>query len=365
MGTIYLDHNATTFPYDDVIKYVSDVMHYAYNPSSVHKLGRKGRGILENSRDVLRNVLDIHDHNIVFTSSGTEANNLALRGMPGRAHVVSQIEHSSVLNSAINPIFIPVNNSGIVDMEYLKYILMNNQNALVSIMAANNEAGVIQDINKICSICHQYNALFHTDYAQGFGKVRMDVSDVDLLTISGHKFGGVLGAAALFFRQDIDLNAIILGGGQETYIRSGTENVGAIGGMAIAAKLAMQDLMVMEEEISILRDDMEDMILAAAKEARIFGQDVARLPNTSCIYMPNVPNNVQLIEFDLNNIAISAGSACSAGRIDKSHVLNAFGVPDSQASCAIRVSLGRNTTKDDIMCFVDVWKRIYYRNNNI
>ena len=357
----YLDYNATT-PIKPV---VAEVMRHLpllpYNASSLHSYGRQARRLVEEARKRILDALDLSGNEqylCVFTSSGTEANNMALQR---RNLLASAIEHASVLKCAHESLkIIPVTEKGIVDLKALEKLLVEaDSGTCVSVMLANNETGIIQPVKEVAELAHRYGAIVHCDAVQCFGKIPVRPADlgVDMLTISAHKCGGPLGAAALIHRQTLPLIPMIRGGGQERGSRSGTENVPAIAGFGVAAASLGYDV----ERVEAMRNKLENLLSGA----EIVGRDVPRLPNTSCILMPEVHGEIQLIDFDLNGIAVSSGSACSSGKVTVSHVLLAMGIPESKASCAIRVSLGEDTTEDDIARFATVWNQLYVRSHNV
>lgn len=366
-GYVYADYNATAPISENVKKSIFEVLSkQTLNPSSLHKRGQEARKILQDARDNIRDALGVpSDKEIVFTSGATEANNLVMRGIAGYLHVISAIEHPSILNSACNPYIIPVNQEGIVDFLELEKILseLKGNKAIVSVMMANNETGVIQPVKEIAEIAHKFGAICHTDTAQSVGKIKVNMEDlgVDLLTLSAHKFGGVAGSGVLIFNKELAIEPIIIGGGQEKGFRGGTENIVAIAGLS-AALQNIPDLLSKMDEVKELRDQLECELLNLASDIRIFGKNSKRLPNTSFIYMPGVKSDVQLMHFDLNHIAVSNGSACSSGKVEPSHVLLAMGATKEQAECSIRISIGPETKPQDIKKIVDCWYNIYKKN---
>jgi cysteine desulfurase len=359
---IYLDYNATTAAKLEVLEVI-----YAHNtplnPSSVHSFGRKAKAIINDARDSVRKLANAGNAEVIFTSSGTEANNLALRGFKASAYFVSAIEHPSVLNIAkeLNAQFLPVEPSGIIDLKALDKLLEKSpKNTLVSVMLANNETGVVQPIKEVTKIVCSHGGLLHCDAAQGFGKIDVDMQDlnVDMLTISAHKFGGPVGAAALLVKKGINIEPIIIGGGQESGKRAGTENIPAIAGFAKACELADTEKF---SEIEKLKNMLEQSIKEYAPESLVVAEASQRLPNTSSIYMPGMKAETQVINFDLEGIAISAGSACSSGKVENSHVLEAMGVEKDIARNVIRVSLTPETTREEIEKLIECWKSFYDR----
>lgn len=368
MNRIYLDHNASS-PIDPR---VSDLMvsliktDVSYNPSSIHEDGRKARSMLEKARAQVANSLGISldkdDLHVIFTSSGTEANNLAMHNFRDFKFFVSAIEHVSILElREEDKITIPVDSNGLINIDILDKSLRNyNGKKIISIMLANNETGVINDIKAIADIVHNQEGILHCDASQAFGKISVNFKDLncDLLTISGHKCGAPLGAAALIAKNNFNLKPLIKGGKQEQGLRAGTENLLAISGFGLAAELAFERVNKFKE-IESLRNYLEDSILKIAPDSMVLGKDVLRLPNTSNLSMPGVKSEEQLIRFDLSGVSISAGSACSSGRIASSHVLKAMNLDEKIANEFVRVSLGITTRREEIDQFIDLWKGMY------
>ncbi len=374
----YLDYNATAPVLPEAAEAMARVLRQPCNASSVHGFGRAARQILDEARANIAAALHAEGAQIIFTATGTEANNLALRGFRDAQHLaVSAVEHPSVLKPAEDrkAAMIPVDGQGIVRLEALEALLKAaSGKTLVSVMLANNETGVIQPIAEIAQLVYAHGGFLHMDASQACGKIPVDfnVLNVDMITVSGHKFGAPQGAAALIVKKGVHLSAQITGGGQESGYRAGTENVAAIAGFAKALEIVIpaqagihsesctggeMDSRLRGNDVEKLRDHLETQILTLAPEAIIFGKHAPRLLNTSCIALPGMNGETQLINFDLAGIAVSSGSACSSGRVAVSHVLLAMGVEKPLAECAIRVSLGRETTRDDIDRFLAVWKR--------
>jgi cysteine desulfurase len=357
--SIYLDYNATVPVRPQAAARMQELLAQPANPSSAHSFGRAAKKNLEDARKVIADSVSAWPNEIIFTGSGTEANATALCGVSGRRVWVSAVEHSSVLkNTSRQPRaggddIIRVHSEGIIDLSALDALLAGQAPALVSVMLANNETGVIQPIREVAALCKKHGALLHTDAVQALGKIPVDFGalGVDMMSIAGHKCGGPVGAAALVVRKDLPLAPLLRGGGQELNRRAGTENIPAIAGFAKAVELFDFDHM---KHLQAWRDAMEkEMELLGAT---VFGQPSERLPNTSCVAMPGVGNEVQLMDFDLKGFAVSAGSACSSGRIEVSHVLLAMGVDKSLAANAIRISGGWATSKDEISAFTNAWK---------
>ena len=363
MERIYLDNNATSKMDQNVIALINDLLKSGpYNPSSIHADGRKARGIMETARQQIANALGIDghkDYQVTFTSSGTEANNLAINSFKHLPMLAGATEHVSVLESNHpNMVIIPVNQDGLIDREEFKSKLAPGK--FVSIMLANNETGVIENIKELAEIAHAEGAVFHCDASQAFGKINFSLKDLDcdLLTISSHKCGGPLGAAALVVRKGLQLVAMIKGGKQEQALRAGTENILAIAGFGLAAENSFFRIEKFKKQ-ALLRDYLEQEIFKISPDSQVFGSNAQRLPNTSCISMASVKNEEQLIKFDLAGISVSAGSACSSGRIAISHVLKAMNVMGAEQ--AIRVSLGLDNNREEIDKFLQLWKDMYIK----
>lgn len=298
-------------------------------------------------------------------SSGTEANNTLLRSFPDHLIFTSALEHSSVINAALDATRIPVDAHGVVQLDALDALLSQAQRpALVSVMLANNETGVIQPLTEISRIARAHHALLHTDAVQALGKIPVGAGllGADYITLSAHKCGGPVGAAALVARGNIPLQPLLRGGTQEQGRRAGTENVASMAGFALAVELANDSALQQQRRAWHAR--MEQALLAQAPHAQIFSRHAPRLPNTTCITMPGVRNETQLMDFDLKGFCVSAGSACSSGRIEPSHVLLAMNAEKEQAETAIRISSGWGTQEEDILAFTEAWKALYLRLKN-
>ncbi len=359
--SIYLDYNATSPLLPEVADAVPRWLEIYGNPSSVHHLGRRARSLMEGARESVAKLANANAQDIVFTSGGTEANALALRSLKALARggpiIGSSIEHPSVLAHADGNNLIPVDVNGQIDLEALEKILKAvGGPAVVATMLANNETGVVQPIEKVREIARHYGAFVHCDAIQGPGRLPIDIVslDVDCLSLSAHKIGGLKGAGALVLQSGLHLGADMIGGGQERRRRGGTENVIGIAAFGIAASHT-QDNSAEISRIAQLRDELESEIIKNVSGAEIFGQNVERLCNTICVSIPDVTSETQLMRLDLDGIAVSAGSACSSGKVEPSHVLLAMGVSPQKAKCAIRISLGRATAEADVKRFLESW----------
>jgi cysteine desulfurase len=361
--TVYLDHNATTPARPEAIEAVIEALSLVGNASSVHREGRAARRIIEEARSRVAALVGAGETDVVFTSGGTEANNLAIRGGSRMRVLVSAVEHLSVLEADREIEIIPVDSDGIVDMDALDTLLAKEDGlALVSVMLANNETGVIQPVQKIGEVCRRYGALLHTDAVQAAGKIPIQLTDLgaDLMTLSAHKIGGPMGVGALIATPRAALTGVSFGGGQEKGLRPGTENLPAIAGFGKAAEIAA-DKVKSFAAMAWKRNDLERRIREIAPDARIFGAEADRLPNTSCIEMPGVDSETQVMALDLDGVSISAGSACSSGKVAISHVLKAMTPDMPETENAIRVSLGWTTEDTDIDRFVEAWSALYGR----
>ena len=363
--TVYFDHNATTPVRAEVAEAVAGALALTGNASSVHTAGRQARQSVEQAREHIAELVGVSPAQIVFTGSGTEANNLVLRGTDCTHVLASEVEHYSVLAAADNIELLPVDGDGVIDVAVLKSRLEDLDGpALVSVMLANNETGVIEPAAEISRIAKEHGALIHTDAIQAAGKIKVDWVElgVDFISLSAHKIGGPQGIGALVMNEDIPLTSLIRGGGQERSRRAGTENVPGIVGFGAAAKLAAENL-GKANEIGILRDHLELRVKEIAPDAEVFGESVERLPNTTCLTMPNIASETQVMKFDLTGIMVSAGSACSSGKVQTSQVLKVMGIVEDVASTAIRVSLGHGNTMDEVEHFVSQWREIYTQAN--
>ena len=362
-GAVYLDYNATAPLRPEARQAVAAALAEIGNPSSVHRFGQRARRRVEEARAQVAALVHAAAPQVLFTGGGTEANNLALRGA-GRARVlVSAIEHDSVLAAMPEAEHVPVGPDGIVRLEALEALLeADPRPALVSIMLANNETGVIQPVAEAAAAAHAHGALIHCDAVQAAGKIAVDfvALGVDMLSLSAHKLGGPQGAGALVVRRQVALEAEQKGGGQERGMRAGTENVPGIAGFGAAAGVAANGVRDYAR-LAEWRDRLEQRIRVLAPAARFFGAGVARLPNTACFTMPGVPSETQVIALDLAGVAISAGSACSSGKVRPSHVLRAMGASEVDARGAIRVSLGWQSEAADIERLLEAWRALYAR----
>jgi cysteine desulfurase len=365
--TVYLDYNATAPMLDSVIDIMTEIFRDIGNASSVHKAGRHARARVELARRNIANLIGADARNVIFTGGGTEANNLALAGLAGveRPLIVSATEHASVLEARDSAIVAPVDDMGRLNLEALDRLLSDCAPALVSVMAANNETGVLQPLDAVSKIAHAHGAVLHSDFIQAAGRIDLDMRalGVDLATLSAHKIGGPQGVGALVLGDAFAPHPLVRGGGQEQGHRAGTENVAGIAGFGVAAQYA-QTAIGEVGAIARLRDDMEARLRAAQPASVIIAQSAPRLANTSCIAASRVKAATQVMGLDLADVAVSAGSACSSGKVQSSHVLEAMGFGPEVSECAIRISLGRETGASDVDCLVDAWDQLVTRAMN-
>ena len=363
MKTVYLDNCATAPLHPDVLKAMLPFLRHSFgNPSSAHALGRKAREAVEKARGKVADLIGANSAEIVFTSGGTEANNLAIQGIAraskdrGNHIVTSAIEHHAVLKtcqylerSGITVTYLPVDQHGIVNPEDVKQAL-TDRTILVSVMHANNEVGTIEPIPEIGRIAGERGIPFHTDAVQSAGKVPLNVKEmsVDLLSISAHKFHGPKGIGALYIREGISIDPILHGGGQEKDMRSGTENVASIAGLGKACELAKETVAARMNEMRKMRDRLQERISAAIRDLAINGHPVSRLPNCLSVSVPGIMAETIVRDLDARGIAVSAGSACTSHSVEISHVLAAMGLPKETAQGTVRLSLGIMNTPDEI-----------------
>ena len=368
----YLDYNATAPLRDEVREAVVEALSIHGNPSSVHAEGRDARRAVEAAREKIAALAGGKAEDVVFTSGATEANALALAPRAGaRWHCyVSAVEHPSVLSggrfAAGSVSRLPVTADGCADLGILAEKLAESDRAgvrpFVSLMAANNETGAIQPVAEAARVVHDAGGVLHTDAVQAAGRIKLDMDALgaDMLSLSAHKIGGPKGVGALVLHDGASVEPLIKGGSQERRRRAGTENVAGIVGFGVAAELALADL-AKAEKTARLRDELEQGALSLAPDAVVLSGRVDRLPNTSCLAVPGIKAETLVIRLDLAGIAVSAGSACSSGKVEASHVLAAMGLSDELARGGIRVSLGFGTSRNDINIFLKAFGELIGR----
>lgn len=366
---IYLDYNAITSGFEDIL---DEAFHIAkkyrfLNPSSVHQAGKDAKKIILNAKTDISFALNAKCHDIYFVSGATEGNNMVLNSRDFNHIFTIKTEHDSILGGLKDKphTFIQINQNGLVDLKDLedKIKAIHSSNFLCSIMFANNESGVIQDIAKITKIVKQYGGVIHSDCSQVFGKINFDFSkfNLDIITISGNKIHAGLGGGCVICESGFDLKPLIFGGGQQNYKRGGTENVLQIFTLSKALLRVTSQSYINEYNKKI--NQFYNLITKSVKsnEGEIFALNEARLKNTFLIKMHNLQNYIQMMEFDLNNICISIGSACSSGRTEVSHVLEACGVKEVEAKKYIRVSTGFFNKFEEIEKFCSLWEDLSKR----
>lgn len=363
---IYLDYNAAMPLRTCALTEMQEIFAFSGNPSSIHQFGRTLAMRIETARHQIAACLNALPAEVIFTSGGTEANNLVLQShhKNGYEILVSAIEHDSVLKSVENCETIPVNSQGLLCLETLENILRQKTTPiLISVMVANNETGVLQPLQEITALAKRYQALVHTDAAQAIGRIPCDFKSlgVDFMTLSSLKVGGPAGVGALIAKEKLPLTPLFMGGGQERGKRAGTQNTAGICGFAAALSEALQEEWT---ACQALRDFLETSLQQLTPDVYIFGHEASRLPNTSCISLPLHRSDKYVMMYDLEEIAISAGSACSSGKITASHVLKAMTTSDAHINSAIRISLGPQTTLEEIEAFCHVWKEIAVKFQN-
>lgn len=362
-GQVYLDYNATAPLRAQARDAITACLAETGNPSSVHRFGRLARQRLEAARRVVAQAIAARPEEVVFTSGGTEANQMALYGSGAASLLTGATEHESILQPAERSGLpfrrIPVDADGRLDLDALRRTVPAMPSpVLLSIMLANNEVGTLQPVAEAAAIVHDAGGLLHCDAIQALTKVPVDVRllQADLISLSSHKIGGPQGVGALYLTDQVPLRPLIQGGGQERGRRAGTENVAGIAGFAAALEAADS---VWAARVKALRDRLERRLLAMG--ACVQGGAVERLPNTTAVTMPGMAAETQVMAFDLAGFAVSAGAACSSGKVAPSHVLRAMGLTDDIAGQTIRVSLGWDTTEEEVERFVIAWERIYTR----
>ena len=369
MRRVYLDHNATT-PLDTrVLEAMKPYLTEAFgNASSPHYYGRLAKQALEESRGMVAKAIGAKPGEIIFTGGGTEADNLALRGIAhrkGKGHIItSSIEHHAVMRTCndlerhgFTVTYLPVDSQGRVDPDDVKKSIRKDT-IIISVMYANNEAGVIEPIAEISEVAREHGVPFHCDAIQAVGKIVVDVRELctDLLCLSSHKIYGPKGIGALFVRDWIELSPILTGGHHERGLRAGTENIAAIVGFAHALKIAIEEMDSYQIRVSALRDKLESDLLNGIDQVEIHGVKAERLPHTSCIGFASAEAESILLHLDLKGIAASSGSACTTGDPEPSHVLLAMGISPELAQGSIRISLGRENTEEEVDYTVKVLK---------
>lgn len=356
---VYLDYNATAPLKPAVRAAIFEAMERTGNPSSVHRYGRVARRHVEDSRAKVAALAGVLPSQVIFTASGTEANAMAA----GRAgfDFVSAIEHQSVLVNAVSGSQrLPVTSDGVLDLAAAEDILSVAPPSRIAVMLVNNETGVIQPVAEIAALASKYGHNLHCDAVQAAGKLPINFAELGLqsMTLNAHKIGGPQGIAALIVAEKYVPDVLIKGGGQEMNRRAGTENVPGIVGFGVAAQLAVDDLLAVPH-LRALRDDLQkNMLMIAGKDAIIAGANAPRVANVFCLAKPGLSSETIIMALDLAGVAVSAGAACSSGKVKSSHVLNAMGFADDVSKAAVRVSLGWGTEEKDLLRCVEAWRSV-------
>ena len=374
---IYLDHNATTPPHPQVLEVMLPYLRENYgNASSIHAEGRTARTAIDRARSQVAKVLGANDDEIYFTSGGTESNNLAIRGVVEQADreksrlVTSSVEHHAVLQPMqrlaeqdFELSILPVDKYGSVNPEDLQHSLAAGTTLLVSVIAANNEVGTLQPVEKLGNICRQAGVIFHVDAVQAVGRIEIDLCSlpVELLSISGHKIYGPKGIGALYVRRGVKLQPQLFGGSHERGFRAGTENVAGIVGLGEACELLRVESGQHNKQIRLLRDSLWEGLQKRLDGVHLNGHPENRLINTLNVSFEGVEGEALLLNLDLKGIACSSGSACASGSLEPSHVLTAMGMSPELAQAAVRFSLGRDNTADQIERVIEIVDRVVCR----
>jgi len=374
---LYLDYNATAPVRPEARAAALAAIDLGANASSVHGPGRRARAIIETARETVAGLVRVQPERVVFTSGGTEGNALAILGAARaglfRSLHVFVLEHDSVLRTAADVAartkiefgHIGTSPSGAIDLAELEKTLRGAPKpALVSVMAANNETGVVQPLDSVRAICTNAGALLHVDAVQIAGRLAFEAGAFDFVTLSAHKLGGLQGAGALVLGAGLEVAPLWGGGAQERRRRPGTEAVPAIAAFGAAARAAAAEIGRAEEH-GAWRDALEARLADAYSDLHVFGREAPRLPQTSCLGVPGCAAETQVIALDLEGIAVSAGAACSSGKVAPSHVVSAMGYSEAAARSAIRVSFGWATQEAELDRFAEIWTRLLARSRNV
>lgn len=362
MKRIYFDHCSTSPIHLNIQNKMAKIMKMPLNPSSIHIEGRNARNVVDLAREYIKKKLFLgNNYQLIFVSSCTEANNLVIRNFSHYKKICSNIDHQSIRNLN-NDILISISVNGVIDLESFKELTKNNEKFLILTTYVNNEIGTIQPINQIKKLLKKKSSIFHCDITQAIGKIDINVQNIDFITLGCHKFGGPHGIGCLIYKKKFQINPIIVGGGQEYGMRSGTQNVIGINGFyhsfCMIEEIKNKFLFLKE-----MRNQIESEILAFTDKVNIIAINSCRLSNVSYIFMPNVNAETQVIFFDLNGIAVSSGSACSSGKSSKLPLLKSMGIRSEVLNHCLRVSLGPKNSFKEINRFIKLWKTLYIANH--
>ncbi len=380
MRKVYMDHAATTPVREEVLEAMLPYFDGTFgNASSIHTFGQEARRAVDAARETVASCIGVDPTEIYFTSGGTEANNMAIKGVAqayekkGKHIITSKIEHPAVLNcfqelegTGFSASYLPVDEAGLIDPASLQKTITTDT-ILVSVMLANNETGTVQPVAELASVAGRNGTVFHTDAVQALGKMPVDVNelDVDLLTISAHKVYGPKGVGALFIRKGTRVAPLLHGGHHERNRRAGTENVPGIVGLAKSVELACRELATEPARLATLRDRLEQGIMERIDLVQTNGSVTNRLPNLLSIRFESVEGEPLLIGLDMQGVAVSTGSACTSGSLQPSHVLRAMGVPPAKAQQSVRFSLGRTNTEQDVDYVLEALPKLVERLRRI
>lgn len=364
---VYLDYNATAPLRDESRAAMIAAWDYPANASSIHSFGRAGRKLIENARAHVGHLVEAAPSQVIFNSGATEGNNTILRAFSGQRMLISAGEHSSVYQTglALGAETIPLTSDGRADLSVLETLVQSGKPpALISVMLVNNETGVINPVHDIAQIAKKVGAFFHVDAVQAVGKIPVHLSETgaDFMTLSAHKIGGPQGVGALVFADNpsacVTPPVLLLGGGQERGFRAGTENIAGIAGFGAAALTCASEQTALCLRLEPWRNRIETILTATSSRIQIHGHTAPRVSNTIAFSVSGIEAQTLLIQFDLNGIALSSGSACSSGKVKTSHVLSAMGLSKDQAQGALRLSMGYQTTLSDIETFIKIWQEL-------
>lgn len=369
MTKIYFDYNATCPIRPEVIDFMAEAMRQTGNASSMHSFGRSSRRLVEEGRGRLADILSIRPNQVIFNSGATEGNNTILNKFRNQCVFISAIEHPSILQAAENisedTHLIPTDEHGVIRLDTLKGMLNEHNPALISVMLVNNESGVIQPVKDITRIAKEHNPeiIVHSDITQAIGRLEIKFDDlgVDFASLSAHKFGGPQGVGALIMKRGLQVPKLLLGGGQERRQRAGTENVAGIAGLGLAAQICGENLVAYQEKLTHYKQQIENAISQTSSQIRIFGQEAERVANTVLFSLPGLKAETVLMNFDLEGIALSSGSACSSGTLQSSHVVQSMGANDEELIASIRLSMGWATTQEEVDQFITIWQKMSQR----
>lgn len=365
--TTYLDYNATAPIRPEARDAMIAAMDATGNPSSVHQAGRHARKIMEQARTSVSKIVNAKPSEVVFTSGATEANNLAIQGFVSTGGGVSRVlvgatEHDSVLNAWADSEMVPVDENGLIDLVRLQRMLTDRdwRQCLICVMAVNNETGIVQPIHDVIEIARAAGAVVLCDAVQAAGKLDLSGIQADFISLSAHKFGGPRGIGALIVKNNKELHPLLRGGGQELGKRAGTENVPAIAGFGAVVEAVLKETEFLAQARQLLTE-LETNLIERSPQSRIIARQVPRVGTTTTIALPGVKAETQVMALDLDGVMVSAGSACSSGKVAASHVLTAMGLPLGVSDCAIRVSLGWESTSRDVAHFIDSYMKMVRR----